>query len=210
MNQATWWYTVRASGIVAWAVLTASVVWGLVLSIRPIRRPRPAWVLDLHRFLGALGLAFVGVHLLALGFDSFIGFGLVDLFVPFASHWQPTATAWGVLALYVLLAVELTSLVRRHLPRRVWHGIHLLSLVAFGLVIAHGLSAGTDADGLWALVGAIGSSALVLLLVVIRVIAGVRAGSREAVPARPAPVPALTWTAPALEQPVSSLASRRP
>ena len=50
-----WWYTARAGGIVAWALLAASVVWGLLLSTRV--RPggvAPSWILDLHRFLGGL------------------------------------------------------------------------------------------------------------------------------------------------------------
>src|SRR5690606_23931387 len=43
------WYVARSTGIVAWAVLTASVVWGLLLSTRLARgRPTPAWLTDLH------------------------------------------------------------------------------------------------------------------------------------------------------------------
>jgi len=65
MTQA-WWYLTRASGIVAWLTLTASVVWGIALSATtfPGRR-RPAWMLDLHRWLGALTLAFIGLHVSA-------------------------------------------------------------------------------------------------------------------------------------------------
>ena len=53
MTSQLWWYVARAGGIVAWALLTASVLWGLILStkLRP-PRVRPAWTLDLHRFLG--------------------------------------------------------------------------------------------------------------------------------------------------------------
>ena len=55
MTSQLWWYVARAGGIVAWALLTASVLWGLILStkLRP-PRVRPAWTLDLHRFLGGL------------------------------------------------------------------------------------------------------------------------------------------------------------
>ena len=46
------WYIARASGIVTWALLAASVSWGLALTAGTIgRRPRPAWLLDLHRFM---------------------------------------------------------------------------------------------------------------------------------------------------------------
>ena len=58
------WYVARSSGIVAWATVTASILWGLTLSSRLVRkRGVPAWLLDLHRYLGTLSLVFVVVHL---------------------------------------------------------------------------------------------------------------------------------------------------
>jgi hypothetical protein len=66
MSSQVFWFTARASGIVAWGLAAASVVWGLALSTRLLgRRPRPAWLLDLHRYLGGLALAFTGVHVLS-------------------------------------------------------------------------------------------------------------------------------------------------
>ena len=117
MASQLWWYSARAGGIVAWALLTASVVWGLVLSakLRP-PRVRPAWTLDLHRYLGGLATIFVGVHVGSIILDSYTHFGLSDVLVPFASQWHPLAVAWGVVAMYVLLAVEITSLARPFAP----------------------------------------------------------------------------------------------
>jgi len=147
MSAATLWYVARAGGLIAWGLLAASVVWGLVLSTRVLgRRPRPAWLLDLHRYLGGLGVIFVVVHVAAIMADSYVSFGPVATFVPFASSWHPDAVAWGIVALYLLLAVELTSLARRHLPLRVWRRVHYLSFAVFVLATAHGLSAGTDRD----------------------------------------------------------------
>jgi hypothetical protein len=40
MSSQLWWYTARASGIVAWLVVTAGIVWGLVLSTKALgKRP---------------------------------------------------------------------------------------------------------------------------------------------------------------------------
>ncbi len=141
------WYTARAGGIVAWGLLSASVIWGLWLSgrVRPFGA-RPAWILDLHRFLGGLATIFVGVHVLAILADSYTSFGPTDVLVPFASSWHPVAVAWGVVAMYVLLAVELTSLARRHLPHRFWRLTHMAALPLFVLSTIHYLSAGTDAS----------------------------------------------------------------
>ena len=50
------WYVARASGLVGWALLAAATLWGLALSTKIFgKRPRPNWILDLHRMLGALG-----------------------------------------------------------------------------------------------------------------------------------------------------------
>jgi predicted ferric reductase len=140
------WYTARASGLVSWALLSASMLWGLVLStkLRPPRL-RPSWTLDLHRYLGGLAVIFVGVHLAALMFDSYVGFGLTQVLVPFASHWKPTAVAWGVTGLYLLLAVEMSSLARKHLPNRLWRRLHFLAFPLYVVATLHMLTAGTDA-----------------------------------------------------------------
>ena len=90
------WYTARAGGIVAWALLGASVVWGLWLSgrVRPMGA-RPAWILDLHRFLGGLATIFVGVHVASILLDTYTDFGLTDVLVPFASSWHPARGRLG-------------------------------------------------------------------------------------------------------------------
>ena len=145
MNKQLWWYVARSGGIVAWALLAGSVLWGLALSTKVLRgRPRPNWILDLHRFLGGLALLFTGIHVLGLVLDSYVHFGLVEILVPFASAWHPVAVAWGVIALYLLVAVELTSLARKKISKRAWRLTHYLSFPLFLLTTVHALSAGTD------------------------------------------------------------------
>ena len=58
------WLAIRGSGITAWALLTAVVVWGLLLRTRLLGKwAAPVALLDMHRWLGALALTFLGVHL---------------------------------------------------------------------------------------------------------------------------------------------------
>jgi predicted ferric reductase len=188
VTQQLWWYTVRATGLVAWFLVTVAVVWGLLLSLRQVpasrRRglPRPAWMLDLHRFLGGLALLFVVAHVGALAFDSFVGFDWDDLLVPFATTWRPAAVAWGIAAAYLLLAVEVTSLLMRHLRRGLWHAVHLLSLVVFGAVTAHALYAGADAPEPLVQAFATGSAVVVLLLVGVRLVWRPRGAGRAPEP----------------------------
>ncbi len=144
MSSQTWWYTARAGGIVAWALASLAVVSGLQFSTRLVRRPAPNWVLDLHRFLGGLTVVFVAVHIVGLIGDQYIGFGPAELLVPFTSSYKPAAVALGIVGMYLLVAIEITSLLMRRMPRRVWHAVHLSSFVLFVVATVHGVLAGTD------------------------------------------------------------------
>jgi hypothetical protein len=156
MTSQLWWYVSRAGGLVAWILLAASVVLGLFLStrVRPFKAP-PVWTTDLHRFLGGLATIFVGVHVVAIMLDSYTSFGLTDVLVPFASSWHPVWVAWGIVSMYLLLAVELTSLARQRMPRRFWHAVHLSSLPLFAFATVHFAGAGTDAGNPFAVFGMI-------------------------------------------------------
>jgi DMSO/TMAO reductase YedYZ heme-binding membrane subunit len=171
MTPQVWWYVARSSGIVAWVLVTASVVWGLSLTMRLTKRPRPAWVLDLHRFLGGLAVIFTAVHLVGLIADSYVFFGAYQILIPFAATWKPAPVAIGIVAMYLLVAVEGTSLFMKHLPREIWHRIHMASYGVFVLVTAHALLAGTDTSSSWARMYALASGSLVAVLTMIRVLA---------------------------------------
>ncbi|HVW35103.1 MAG TPA: ferric reductase-like transmembrane domain-containing protein [Acidimicrobiia bacterium] len=171
MNQPLWWYTARASGLVAWGLCTLAVVWGLALSTRLLgRRPAPAWLLDLHRFLGGLATIFAAVHVLALVADSSVHFGLAEVLVPLASSWRPGPVAWGIAAGYLLVAVEVTSLARRRLPGRLWRLVHVASLPLWVTSTVHLATAGTDAGNppvRWAVLVSTGA---VVFLAVVRIL----------------------------------------
>jgi predicted ferric reductase len=139
------WYVARASGLVSWALLAAATLWGLALSTKVLgKRPRPNWLLDMHRWLGGAAVSFTAVHVIALLGDQYVHFGLSSVLIPLASAWHPVAVAWGVVAAYLLVAVELTSLARARLSKRVWRRIHTASFVLFVMATIHGLSVGTD------------------------------------------------------------------
>ena len=146
MNEQVWWHVSRATGIVAWLLAVGSVLWGLALASRATaRKPGPAWLLDLHRHLGGLTVAFAAAHCLALVADGYVQFGIVELLVPFTSDWRPVPVALGVLALWGFAAVEATSLAKRKLSARAWRSIHLSSYLSAAAATAHLVTAGTDA-----------------------------------------------------------------
>ena len=146
MTAQLWWFVARSTGIVAVALAGLSVIWGLLLGSKVLEgRPGPRWLLDLHRWLGGLTLGFTGAHVSALMLDSYVDFGIVDILVPGASAWKPGAVAWGVVSAWLLLAVQLSSLIMKRLPRHLWKRIHLLSYLMLWTGIVHGVKAGTDA-----------------------------------------------------------------
>jgi len=176
MNTKLSWYAARSSGLVAWSVVTASILLGLVVATRLVRRKGvPAWLLDLHKFLGTLSLLFVAVHVFALWADNYVYFGPGALFVPFASHWRPIAVAWGIAATYLLVAIQLTSWTMRWIPRRAWHGVHMTSLPMFVFATVHGFTAGADYRNLCVQWGALTGGLLVIFLVTFRTLAPRRA-----------------------------------
>ncbi len=198
MTDQVWWYTARAGGIVAWALLALSVLWGLALSTKVLgQRPRPNWILDLHRFLGGLALVFTGVHVVAIVSDSYVHFGLTEVLVPFTGTWHPAAVAWGIVGAYFLVAVEITSLLRRRLSKRVWRATHFLSFPLFALTTVHALSAGTDSGTFLLRWGLIATSVAVTVLTFVRIQGARRAGSPPRVP----PAPSVPFAAPAAPVP---------
>ena len=165
------WYISRSSGIVAWIVLTASIVWGLALSSRLVRRRGvPAWLLDLHRFLGTLTIVFSLIHIGGLVADNYVHVGWSELFVPMSTTWRPGAVAWGIVALYLVVAIQITSWMMRRMPRRVWHAIHLTSFPMFAMATVHGYQSGHDAGNHLVQVVALTGAWLVVSLIIFRLL----------------------------------------
>ncbi len=141
-----WWFATRATGVTSWVAGCASLLAGLALASRAMgKRPRAPWLLDLHRGLGGITLVFLGLHLASLVADSYVHFGTADVLVPFASSWRPAAVAAGVVAMWLYVAVEASSLAMRRIPKRWWRAIHLSSYLAAVAATAHAFTAGSDA-----------------------------------------------------------------
>jgi DMSO/TMAO reductase YedYZ heme-binding membrane subunit len=165
-----WWYTARSGGIVAWALLTASVLFGLALSTKVFgKRPRPNWLLDLHRFLGGAAVVFTVVHVVSILLDEFVHFSVADVLIPFASSWKPGAVAWGIVGFYLLLAIEITSLLRSRISKKLWRTTHYASFPLFVIASIHALTAGTDRNTLLLRYGIIVSAVAVLVLTLVRI-----------------------------------------
>jgi predicted ferric reductase len=141
--------------------------------------------LDLHRYLGVLSLVTVAAHMATLVGDNWTHFAWRELFVPQASPWRTAAVTWGVIAFYLLVVIQVTSWFMKWLPRKLWHGVHLLSYVLFIMVTVHGFMAGSDTTNLVFFAIACGVCAILLFAFAARVLQG-RARRTKRVASAPA------------------------
>lgn len=181
------WFISRSSGWVAAVLLALTVIWGVLGSSRLIeRRGVPRWLQDLHRYLALLTVFFIAVHLLALVGDNYMHIGWRELFVPYALRWKPGAVAWGVVALYCIAVVQVSSWLRPWLPRALWRRVHYLSYPALWMALVHGLKAGTDANNIGIRLGVIVLVALTAFTTAVRIL-GTRERRKPVVARRPVP-----------------------
>ena len=156
------WYAARAAGIVAYLLLSGSVVVGLSMSSkRKLEWPRFA-VEELHRFLSLLTGLFLIIHVGSLLLDRVVPTSLTQVVVPFTSSYRPLSVGLGVAAADLLAAVALTNVLRTRLPYRLWRRAHYATLAVWLGATGHAFLTGTDRHDLWFL-ALVGSSALAVV-----------------------------------------------
>jgi predicted ferric reductase len=171
--------------MVAWALLTLSVCWGLFISTKAVAKASsPAWLLDLHRYLGGTAVLFTALHLAGLAADNYVTFGWADMFIPMATSWKPGAVAFGIVGLYLLLAIEGTSLAMKRMPRPLWRAVHHTSLVLYFVATYHALAAGTDKQNQVFRIAALAAINIVMFLTIVLILAARKAKLASARPAR--------------------------
>jgi methionine sulfoxide reductase heme-binding subunit len=163
------WYLTRSLGAVALLLLSVAVA----LGVADVRRwSTPAWprfVVDtLHRNVSLLALAFLALHVLTAVLDSFASISLLDAFVPFAGSYRPFWLGLGAVALDLLLAVILTSLLRPRIGPAAWRAVHWLVYACWPLALLHTLGTGSDVTSAWLLALSVACLALVAAAVLAR------------------------------------------
>ena len=147
-----YWYGTRGAGLVALLLLTASMVMGIVDLSRWQSERWPRFVVDgLHRTVSLLAVAVVAIHVLTTVADGFTPISLKDAVIPFAAPYRRLWLGLGTLAFDLLLAVTLTSILRRRLGQRAWRAVHWTAYACWPLALVHGLGSGTDTSVPWVL-----------------------------------------------------------
>ena len=174
------WDTARAGGLVSYVLLTGAVALGLVLRNRWQSSRWPRLVTnELHGYVSLLALVFIVVHVLAVAVDPFTHFGLQAVVVPFATHYRPLWMSLGIVSLYLLLAVWISSRLRQRIGHRLWRRIHVLAFAVYAAATLHGLGTGSDTRTVWAAALYVGSVGLVGTLLAVRLLAPAGRDSRR-------------------------------
>ncbi len=147
------WYLTRATGVVLLVLLTLTVVLGVANVKRISTRRIPRFVIDsVHRNVALLSVVFLAIHVITTLADSYVSVRLVDVIVPFGASYRGFWLGLGALSLDLMLAVILTSLLRRRIGHRVWRMTHWLAYASWPVALAHSLGTGTDAGSGWMLI----------------------------------------------------------
>jgi sulfoxide reductase heme-binding subunit YedZ len=163
------WYATRGAGVTTMLLLTASVVLGIgeERGWRPAKAPRYA-IAALHRTISMLALVMLAVHIVTTIADPFPKIGIGAAFIPFATNYRPLWMGLGTVASDLLLALIITSLLRRRLGYGAWRAVHWAAYACWPVAILHGLGTGSDTKSSWMLALTLASVAAVLVAVLAR------------------------------------------
>jgi len=181
------WYANRGSGFVLLGLLTVATAAGVLATAAP---GSPGWpraaTQSLHRNISLLAAIFLGVHVVTATVDEFVDIRWWQTLVPFSGAYERLWLGIGVVALDLIVAIVLTSLVRRRMSHRAWRTVHVAAYAVWVLGALHGLGMGTDAGSRWGLAFSTGCGLVVAAAVGARVMA---LGSRPPVAGAPTAAP---------------------
>ncbi len=177
-----YWYLTRGTGAAALVLLTVSVVLGLLGTLRVSGARWPRYLIEsAHRDVSLLVLAVLAVHIVTTVLDSFAPIAITAAVIPFISSYRPVWLGLGAVAFDLLLALVITSLVRRRLGYARWRAVHWLAYASWPVAVLHGLGTGSDSRLWWMLVltavcvGAVAAGVVARLARAERTVKGVQA-----------------------------------
>jgi methionine sulfoxide reductase heme-binding subunit len=190
-----WWLVSRASGILALGLMSLSVLIGLTMATKILRRPGIGRKLvRLHEHVALVGLVAIAVHGLALLGDPWLHPGVKGLTVPFTMSYRPIFTGLGLVGGYLAALLGLSFYARRRIGVRLWRKLHRATVLVWVLGIVHTIGAGSDASTLWLRAFMLITGAPILYLTVLRILQSRKPKPQRARAAQggPAPVRQLT------------------
>jgi methionine sulfoxide reductase heme-binding subunit len=169
------WYATRATGLVTLLLLTVSVLFGILTAGRFSSGRWPRFLTQgLHRNISLLAVVFLALHVGTTVIDTYTSIPLAAAFIPFASSYKAAWLSLGAVALDLLVALVVTSLVRKWMGHRAWRRVHWLAYACWPVAVAHGLGIGTDRNATWVFVLTVACAVSVLSVACWRLATAVR------------------------------------
>ena len=152
MSDTILWYATRGAGVVSLVLLTGVVLLGIVSAIRWQTASWPRFLTTgLHRNLALTTLIFLALHIVTAVVDPFTALGWEAAIVPFSSAYRRLWLGLGVVAVWLLVAIVVTSLLRPLFGQAAWRMIHWLTYLMWPIAVIHGVGTGTDPRFAWML-----------------------------------------------------------
>jgi methionine sulfoxide reductase heme-binding subunit len=146
------WYATRGAGVVSLVLLTSVMALGVVSAMRWQTASWPRFLTTgLHRNLALATLIFLAIHIVTAVVDPFTALGWQAAVIPFSSSYRRLWLGLGVVAIYLLLAIVATSLLRPLLGQAAWRSVHWLTYLMWPVAVIHGIGTGTDPRFAWML-----------------------------------------------------------
>jgi sulfoxide reductase heme-binding subunit YedZ len=178
IGPSAYWYLARGTGAVALILLSASVVIGILGSVRVSAGRWPRFAVDIvHRDVSLLVMVVLVLHIVTSVLDAFAPIALTAAVIPFSSAYRSLWLGLGALAFDLMLALVITSLIRRRLGYQRWRAVHWLAYASWPIAVLHGLGTGSDSRAWWMLALTVACSGAVVAAVCVRI--------ARAAPARP-------------------------
>lgn len=148
MNEILWAVN-QASALASLVLLTTTLVLGLLTCAHAAPSVETRTVLAaLHRTIALLMTVFLAAHVLTAVVESYVDIGWLSVLVPFTSAYDRGWIGLGTLALDLVVAVIITSLLRHRIPDRAWRLVHLTTYALWPIALLHGLGSVTVATTL--------------------------------------------------------------
>jgi sulfoxide reductase heme-binding subunit YedZ len=139
------WYASRATGVVCLLLFTLVVLLGILVNRQGRLPGLPRFaVTGLHRSLALLAVVFLVIHVLTAVADSYVTIQLAAAIIPFTSSYEPLQIGLGAVALDLIAALVVTSLLRARINRRLWRAVHWLAYAAYPITIVHSVTSSAD------------------------------------------------------------------
>jgi methionine sulfoxide reductase heme-binding subunit len=146
------WYASRGTGVICLLLLSLVAVLGILVNRQGRLPGLPQFaVTGLHRNLSMLTVAFLGIHIVTAIADGYAHIPWVSAVVPFSSGYERFWLGLGTLALNLVAAVVITSLLRDRLAPSIWRAVHWSSYAAYPLTVVHSIGISKDLRSGWLL-----------------------------------------------------------